>query len=116
MPRRLDAHSASILTVLQRSDEAVLALIRSTEAQLQRTGSPFADFIEAPESVVGLYHEHGPAVAEAADGFHDRLVDLLLAIVARMWDLRPDAVVTDDDLRAAGFDPSASAPDPFDYL
>jgi hypothetical protein len=99
-----------------RSDDAFLALIRSTEAQLQRTESPFADFIEAPESVVGLYHEHGAALAEAADGFHDRLVHLLVAIVARMWDIQPDAVVTDEDLTAGGFDPSVRAPDPLDYL
>jgi hypothetical protein len=99
-----------------RRDDAVLALIRSTEAQLHRTRSPFADFIEAPESVGALYHEHGPPLAEAVDGFHDRLVELLVAIVARMWDMQPDAVVTDENLTAGGFDPSARAPDPLDYL
>ena len=97
-------------------DDALLALRRSTEAQLHRTASPFATFIEAPESVIAVYREHGRALTEAADSFHDRLLDLLVAIIARMWSIGADAAVTDEELRASGFDPSAPTPDPLDYL
>ena len=99
-----------------RRDEALLALLRSTEAQLRRTRSPFADFLEAPESVIAVYRQHGLGLKEAAASFEDRLVDLLVTIIARTWSVPPEVAATEEELRANGFDPSAPAPDPLDYL
>ena len=90
--------------------------MRSTEAQLRRTRSPFADFIEAPESVIAVYREHGPGLKEAAASLEDRLVELLVTIIARTWNVPPDLTATEDELRAKGFDPTDPAPDPLDYL
>lgn len=87
-------------------DDGLEALRRATEVQLDRVRSPFAGLLEAPETVIDLHRNHAQPLAEAVDGLHDRLLDLLVTIVARVWRVAPDATVTEDAVRASGFEPS----------
>jgi hypothetical protein len=97
-------------------DEALAVLRQATGAQLDRVQSPFAGFLEAPEPVVTLYRAHGQAIAEAVESLQAHLLDLLTDLTAQIWHVAPDVTVTEDAIRADGFDPSDPEPDPIDYL
>ena len=98
------------------TDRGLTMLRQATEAQLDRVRSPFASFLEAPETVSAIYREHGPQLTMAVEALHDRLLDLLVDLTADIWHVAPDATVSEDAVRASGFDPSTPEPDPIDYL
>lgn len=74
---------------------------------------PFSGILEAPAKLVALGERYGPAIDAAEDARQAALRTLLLGMLE---ELVRKTVVTEDELRAHGLDPSAIAPDPYDFL
>ena len=77
--------------------------------------SPFASYLEAPDAVINMWRVHGGRINATMAAAEECLTDLLIDLVAEIWEVPASLFVTDSDLRRHGFDTSRSAPDPDDY-
>lgn len=96
--------------------EALHGLFESVASQVDGLASPFDNFLEAPPIFLALFEAHGVALKSATGDLREELQSLLVSLAGIIWGLPLDRGVTVDDLRAVGFDPKMSPPDPIDYL
>lgn len=83
-----------------------LARLAERFAEWQQTlHSPFSDYLEAPPAVIDLYQAHGHDIALQLDQLNATVSSLVADARSRIGTVAPDATITDDDLRAHGFDP-----------
>lgn len=90
-------------------------LFLTTAKDYNGVHNPFGDYL-----VEGWESEFSDPHAARIRGTVNRLLDaywgLLLDLLTSIWGLGPERKVTAAALRERGFDPSAPAPDPADYL
>lgn len=87
----------------------------STVRQIGQLGSPFDGYMEAPLVVQAFYTEHADEIRAPLAELRSRLRVLLRELTCTLWSLDPKATVNAEAVRAHGFDPNESAPDPIDY-
>ena len=90
-------------------------LIRSTIESFEAVGTPFDGLMEASAQIAALYEKHGAVLSDTADLLRFQHKALLVDLVELAYGLGPDRVVTEDELRAAGFDLDTREPDPLDF-
>jgi hypothetical protein len=90
-------------------------LFDATVTMLAEARSPFAGFVAGPREVVELYQRHGRVINAAGDALNERLTDLLVDLIAEIYQIPPGVTTTDERLRQIGFDPAQPEPDPLDY-
>lgn len=85
-----------------------LAGLAARFAEWQRAlHSPFSDYLEAPSAIIDLYQSYGHDIKRQVEQLNATVSALLAEARSRIGTVAPDATITDDDLRAHGFDPDA---------
>jgi hypothetical protein len=98
-------------------DRVALAdLVDASVRALVELHSPFAIFLEAPQSIHALHARFSPAIDAGIEQTKTAIVEVLTAAVAELHGFDEDRTVGVDDLRRYGFEPSTPWPDEFDYF
>jgi hypothetical protein len=95
--------------------DALESLAAASIRTLVGLGSPFSNFLEAPESIADLYGRFGPAINAGVRQTKTAIAELLAGILAELHGIPADSTVGGEDLRRYGFDPEIPWPDELEY-
>ena len=96
--------------------QTIHAFADSADRDSRRLSGPFAGYLELPPGIAALYEQFGASIAEPLAAAAAAIGDLLATIFVALYPEAANRVVRAHDLAAHGFDPRATAPDPYDYF
>jgi hypothetical protein len=100
----------------RRTRDGTLSRLTESCIQVHReVHSPFSIYLEAPSEIIDLHRVHGKSIRDAVAETRKAIVDLLVDVTCRQFDLLSDRIVPLAALAEHGFDVEAFAPDPDDY-
>lgn len=91
-------------------------MAQNCEEALRDLRSPFSGYLEAPAVVRDLAAAHGRTVDARVTATREAILDLLVDVTCRRFNLAPETAVSASALAAHGFDPDGPAPVLWDYL
>jgi hypothetical protein len=99
-----------------RFHDPLYDLLQRTAGIYGEARSPFDVYLEAPLAIITLHRLHGQDLDAAVEALHTSTTDLLVSLVATLWEKPADMTVGPDELLRHGFDPAAAEPDPLDFV
>jgi hypothetical protein len=111
-----DRHARAIgLSPLELDRRSLHGLLTTTRDFYLRTSSPFERYLETPATIVAFGRHYGERIGNPLEELRAAYFDLMCELVGCVYGVADDPIVSDDDLRAHGFDLDERAPEPLDY-
>lgn len=95
--------------------EQCLEFASEAENSARSLETPFDGYLEAPVALIAAREQYGHAIEAPIHDARARIFDMIVDLLAAAFPDPAARTITADELRAAGFDPSAPMPDPLDY-
>lgn len=97
------------------SDDVHRFVLTTEEKNFRFMGGPFSGYLEAPPSLSLVRRRYGAGLTRCITDLHNETKRMLVELLAALYPHAAKRTVSEADVRAQGFDPSALAPDPDDY-